>query len=199
MLSTATTQNSPRWKLREPFKLRPDYALASAWIFCENKHRTFCFCGGNNDGAQQGSIAEGPLRDRLRCAIWERGAMPLRACQMALAGRLRMSRLRRESSLRRNARLAPTVSVQRLPQTDVGAGGNDLRREQTAAAAMVQGHISPHAIQAGDVQHRTFSPARDHTNGGLEDEAQTRAGHARTKRNETLEGQGPNGRRLSWR
>src|ERR1019366_6385296 len=38
----------------------PDYALASAWIFCENKHRTFCFWGGSDDGAQQGSTAERP-------------------------------------------------------------------------------------------------------------------------------------------
>ena len=38
-----------------------------------------------------------------------------------------------------------------------------------------------HAIKEGHFQHRTFTPARRHSNRGLGDETQARAGHARTQ------------------
>ena len=83
--------------------------------------------------------------------------------------------------------------MQRLPQADFSAGGNDLRFEQIAAASVVQGHVSSHAIQAGDVQPRTCAKAGNHPERGLEDEAQARPGHVGAQCDEASEGQGEDG------
>src|SRR3974390_1073606 len=58
-----------------------------------------------------------------------------------------------------------------LPQANVRASRNDLRFKQTAAAYLVCGHVSPHAIETGHIQPRTFAPARDYATRRLEDEA----------------------------
>jgi hypothetical protein len=119
--------------------------------------------------------------------------MPRGARQMALAKWFRMSGLARHSALRREPRNAQAVPMQRLPQANVGAGRNSLRFEQAAAAYLVCGPVSPHAIETGDIQPRAFAPARDYAKCGVEDEAQARAGHIGAQRDEALEGQGSDG------
>jgi hypothetical protein len=55
--------------------------------------------------------------------------MPRSIGGMALAERFRMSRLRRDSALRRDARGAQAVPMQRLPQANFGARRDDFRFE----------------------------------------------------------------------
>ena len=51
--------------------------------------------------------------------------------------------------LRRDARRAEAVPVQGLPQADLGAGRDQLRRLEIAAASMGFRYVSAHANQAG--------------------------------------------------
>src|SRR5271166_3821820 len=110
-----------------------------------------------------------------------------------------MSRLRRSRPLYRESWCAALVPMQRLPQADLRQGRNHIRLQQAAAAHLVQGYLSPHAIQEGHLQHRTGSPARRHPDRSLGHETQARASHARAQREQAIERRRPNGRRLHRR
>ena len=104
-----------------------------------------------------GAAAPGSKRNlitRLR-QLRKRRPLPWGARWVALARRVRMSRVRRSRPLHRKARRAASVPVQRLPQADLGQGRNYLRLQQAAAAHLVQSDLSRHAIEEGDFQHRT--------------------------------------------
>src|SRR5208283_1060732 len=92
-----------------------------------------------SDGAQSGPVPERPQRGQFRRAIRNGRAMPCSARQMALAERVRMSWVQWRRSLRRHARRAAIVPVQRVSQADLCQSGNDLRFKQAAAAHLVQG------------------------------------------------------------
>src|SRR5664280_92801 len=87
-----------------------------------------------------------------------------------------MSRLWRPWPLRGQARRAPALPMQRLPQADLCEGGDYFRIQQAAAAALVQSHVSGDPIEEGNLQHRVGAAARRHPNDGLDDETQARSG-----------------------
>ena len=97
-----------------------------------------------------------------------------------------MSRLWCPRPLRGQARRAPAIPMQRLPQADLGEGGDYFRIQQAAAAALVQSHVSGDPIKE-NVQHRGAS-ARRHADDRLDDETQARSGHDRAKRRQASHG-----------
>ncbi len=59
--------------------------------------------------------------------------------------------------------------MQRLPQADLGEGGDYFRIQQAAAAALVQSHVSGDPIEEGNLQHRVGASARRHADDRLDD------------------------------
>ena len=78
--------------------------------------------------------------------------------------------------LRGQARRAPAIPMQRLPQADLGEGGDYFRIQQAAAAALVQSHVSGYPIEERNLQHRVGASARRHADDRLDDETQARSG-----------------------
>src|ERR1022692_2208754 len=52
----------------------------------------------NHDGAQHSTVPEGAQRARIRAPVRDRGAMPGRGGRVPMAGRVRLSRMRRATA-----------------------------------------------------------------------------------------------------
>ena len=108
-------------------------------------------------------------------ALRERGSVPRRARCDALAGRFRVSEVRRPVQLSRVQAAFPVLG---LPRADVGAGRHDLPQVAHAADQMVPGDAPADGLEERHCKPRIGAPARRQMGHRLADQAEADGGHA---------------------
>src|SRR5271155_3333639 len=152
----------------------PDYAPSSAnsdMVQIMNNGDWVEAC----NGSQCGPVPERSQRARFRTAIRHLGAVPRDRHRVAMAGWVRMSRLRRACA--QSGQNPGPLSVLDLSPANLADRRNDLRGDQIAPAYLVPRHVPHDSDQAGDFQHRAWPASRREPAHRLENQAQTQTIH----------------------
>ena len=156
----------------------PDYAVASAREMRLERNENTLICKEFGDGAQSGPIPKRPQRGRFRRSLRNRRAMPCGARRRRWPDGFECPdcRGRKHCVVRRERGDCSSVTpaASRRP-----SGRERFSPRASCRCASGSRRSIRSRIEGRHFQPRIGSPARRHPDGGVDDEAQARAGHAR--------------------